>query len=247
MIDLKDKVALVTGASRGIGKAISLSLARAGATVALVARSEAALDDVRKEIVSQGGQASAHPCNITDPDAVAAAVKDITEQHGALHILVNNAGVTRDNLIMRMSNEDWETPILTNLTGAFNCIKAAVRPMMRQRYGRIINISSVVGVTGNAGQANYAASKAGLIGLTKSSAKELASRGITVNAVAPGYIATDMTADLSEDIKKKLTEAIPLGRLGMPDDIAPVVAFLASKEAGYITGQTLLVDGGMVM
>lgn len=247
MIDLKDKVALVTGASRGIGKAISLSLAQAGATVALVARSEAALDDARKEIVSQGGQASVHPCNITDPDAVAAAVKDITEQHGALHILVNNAGVTRDNLIMRMSNEDWETPILTNLTGAFNCIKAAVRPMMRQRYGRIINISSVVGVTGNAGQANYAASKAGLIGLTKSSAKELASRGITVNAVAPGYIATDMTADLSEDIKKKLTEAIPLGRLGMPDDIAPVVTFLASKAAGYITGQTLLVDGGMVM
>jgi 3-oxoacyl-[acyl-carrier protein] reductase len=188
-----------------------------------------------------------YACDITDPDAVTAVFSNIVEQHSALHILVNNAGITRDNLLMRLSSEDWEAPIRTNLTGAFNCIKAVVRPMMKQRSGCIINIASVVGVMGNAGQANYSASKAGLIGLTKSTAKELGSRGITVNAIAPGFITTDMTADLPEATIQKLTENIPLGRMGKPEDVAAAVVFLASDSAGYITGQTLLVDGGMVM
>ncbi|MEE9465854.1 MAG: 3-oxoacyl-[acyl-carrier-protein] reductase [Candidatus Neomarinimicrobiota bacterium] len=247
MFLLNDKVALVTGASRGIGRAISLALSAAGATVALMSRTESVLEDVKAEITSRGGQAGVYPCDIGNPDAVAAAVKAVVADLGALHILVNNAGMTRDNLIMRMSLDDWAAPINTNLSGAFNCLKAVTRPMMKQRWGRIINITSVVGVTGNAGQANYAASKAGLIGLTKSAAKELAGREITVNAIAPGYVTTDMTAGLTDEIKLKMTEAIPLGRLGTPEDIAPAVVFLASDEAGYITGQTLLVDGGMVM
>ncbi|MFB0515507.1 MAG: 3-oxoacyl-[acyl-carrier-protein] reductase [Candidatus Neomarinimicrobiota bacterium] len=247
MFQLQDKVAVVTGASRGIGRAISLALAEAGAAVALLSRSVDALQEVRREITTHGGQASIHPCDIRDAETVAKVFKEIVDQYGLLHILVNNAGVTKDSLILRMSGDDWQVPIATNLTGAFNCIKAAVRPMIKQRFGRIINITSVVGITGNAGQANYAASKAGLIGLTKSTAKELASRGITVNAIAPGYITTDITANLSKDIKKNLTEYIPLGRLGKPEDVAPAVVFLASDEAGYITGQTLLVDGGMVI
>jgi 3-oxoacyl-[acyl-carrier protein] reductase len=205
------------------------------------------LQGVFDEITTNAGEASMYACDITDPDAVTAVFSMIVEQHGALHILVNNAGITRDNLLMRLSSEDWEAPIRTNLTGAFNCIKAVVRPMMKQRSGRIINIASVVGVMGNAGQANYAASKAGLIGLTKSTAKEFGSRGITVNAIAPGFITTDMTADLPETTIQKLTENIPLGRMGKPEDVASAVAFLASDKAGYITGQTLLVDGGMVM
>ena len=247
MFLLKDKVAVVTGAGRGIGRYISLALADAGASVALIDLSAENLQGVLNEITASGGKASVHLCDITDPETVAAAFNDIMERHGALHILVNNAGITRDNLLMRLSSEDWEAPIRTNLTGAFYCIKAAVRPMMKQRYGRIINIASVVGLTGNAGQANYAASKAGLIGLTKSTARELASRGITANAIAPGFITTALTADLSENAKKKLTEHIPLGRLGRPEDVAPAVVFLASEEAGYITGQTLPVDGGMVI
>lgn len=247
MFLLKDKVAVVTGAARGIGRSISLALADAGASVALIDLSAENLQDVLNEITASGGKASVHLCDITDQEAVAAAFNDIMERHGALHILVNNAGITRDNLLMRLSPEDWEAPIRTNLTGAFYCIKAAVRPMMKQRYGRIINIASVVGITGNAGQANYAASKAGLIGLTKSTARELASRGITANAIAPGFITTALTADLSKDAKKKLTEHIPLGRLGKPEDVAPAVVFLVSEEAGYITGQTLPVDGGMVI
>ncbi len=247
MFLLKDKVAVVTGAGRGIGRYISLALADAGASVALIDLSAENLQGVLNEITASGGKASVHLCDITDPETVAVAFNDIMERHGALHILVNNAGITRDNLLMRLSSEDWEAPIRTNLTGAFYCIKAAVRPMMKQRYGRIINIASVVGITGNAGQANYAASKAGLIGLTKSTARELASRGITANAIAPGFITTALTADLSKDAKKKLTEHIPLGRLGKPEDVAPAVVFLASEEAGYITGQTLPVDGGMVI
>lgn len=247
MFQLKDKVAVVTGASRGIGRAISLALSDAGASVALVSRSAERLEEVSAEIIDRGGQASVHPCDITDGEAVSATFKAIADQYGALHILVNNAGVTRDNLIMRMSSDDWDAPINTNLKGAFNCIKAVVRPMLKQRFGRIINITSIVGITGNAGQSNYAASKAGLIGLTKSTAKELASRSITVNAVAPGYITTDMTADMPEAAKLALTESIPLGRLGLPEDVAPIVAFLASEAASYITGQTLLVDGGMVI
>lgn len=247
MFQLKDKVALVTGASRGIGRAISLALSAAGAAVALISRTKDMLAEVQAEITSRGGRAEVYPCDIQDAVKVAETVKAVALEMGGLHILVNNAGVTRDGLIMRMSAADWAAPLNTNLTGAFNCLKAVTRPMMKQRWGRIINITSVVGVTGNAGQANYAASKAGLIGLTKSAAKELASRGITVNAVAPGYITTDMTAGLTEEIKLKMTESIPLGRLGTPDDIAPAVVFLASEEAGYISGQTLLVDGGMVM
>ena len=247
MFQLKDKVALVTGASRGIGRAISLALSAAGAAVALISRTKDMLAEVQAEITRRGGRAAVYPCDIQDAVKVAETVKAVALEMGGLHILVNNAGVTRDSLIMRMSAADWAAPLNTNLTGAFNCIKAVTRPMMKQRWGRIINITSVVGVTGNAGQANYAASKAGLIGLTKSAAKELASRGITVNAVAPGYITTDMTAGLTKEIKLKMTESIPLGRLGTPDDIAPAVVFLASEEAGYISGQTLLVDGGMVM
>ena len=247
MFQLNDKVALITGASRGIGRAISLALSAAGATVGSLSRTNEALEKFHAAITRLDGRAGVYPCDIQDPEEVAAMVKAATADLGGPHILVNNAGLTRDNLIMRMSADDWAAPLNTNLTGAFNCLKAVTRPMMKQRWGRIINITSVVGVTGNAGQANYAASKAGLIGLTKSAAKELASRGITVNAVAPGYVATDMTAGLSEEIKLELTESIPLGRLGTPDDIAPAVVFLASDEAGYISGQTLLVDGGMVM
>ena len=247
MFLLQNKIAVVTGASRGIGRAIGISLAEAGATVALLSRSEDGLRKVCDEITSRGGRASTHTCDIGKRGAVAAAFKDILQRYGTLHVLVNNAGITRDHLIMRMSSENWEAPLATNLTGAFNCIKASVRPMIRQRYGRIISITSVVGVMGNAGQTNYAASKAGLIGLTKSAARELASRGITVNAIAPGYIDTVLTAKLTKKMKNKLTENIPLGRLGKPEDVAPAVVFLASDEASYITGQTLLVDGGMVM
>jgi 3-oxoacyl-[acyl-carrier protein] reductase len=247
MFHLKGKVAVITGAARGIGRSISLALSEAGASIALIDLTADSLQGVHDEITTNGGQASIHACNITEPERVAAAFKDITERHGALHILVNNAGITRDNLLVRLSPEDWEAPIRTNLTGAFNCIRAAVRPMMKQRCGRIINIASVVGMIGNAGQSNYAASKAGLIGLTKSTAKEFGSRGITANAIAPGFITTDMTVDLPETNIQKLTENIPLGRMGSPEDIAPAVVFLASEGAAYITGQTLLVDGGMVM
>ncbi len=247
MYRLENRVAIVTGASRGIGRAISLALSDAGASVALVSRSAERLNQVSSEISNRGGTVSVHPCDITDGEAVGVTFKDIAEKYGGLHILVNNAGVTKDNLLMRMSPDDWSAPLRTNLDGAFNCIKSVVRTMIKQRFGRIINIASVVGITGNAGQTNYAASKAGLIGLTKSAARELASRGITVNAVAPGYITTDMTAELPAETKQKLTESIPLGRLGLPEDIAPIVAFLASDSASYITGQTVLVDGGMVM
>jgi len=247
MFSLNDKTVVVTGASRGIGRGISIAMAAAGAHVALASRSVDALHAVCKDITDAGGSASVHPCDISDGAAVAATFKTIAAEHDGIHVLVNNAGVTKDNLLMRMSEADWQTPITVNLSGAFHCIKNVVRPMMKQRFGRIINITSVVGVTGNAGQANYAASKAGLIGLTKSTAKELASRGITVNAIAPGYITTDMTADLAEDVKQKLSESIPIGRLGTPDDLAPAAIFLASDEAGYITGQTLIVDGGMIM
>jgi 3-oxoacyl-[acyl-carrier protein] reductase len=247
MDQLKGKVAVVTGAARGIGRSISLALSEAGANVALIDLKIDSLQGVFDEISSKSGEASMHACDITDPDTVTSVFSNIVEQHGTLDILVNNAGITRDNLLMRLSSEDWEAPIRTNLTGAFNCIKAVVRPMMKQRSGSIINIASVVGVMGNAGQANYSASKAGLIGLTKSTAKELGSRGITVNAIAPGFITTDMTADLPETTIQKLTENIPLGRMGKPEDVASAVVFLASDKAGYITGQTLLVDGGMVM
>ena len=247
MFQLHDKVAVVTGASRGIGKAISLAMAEAGAKVALISRGGEALEVAAEEIRQNGGEASAHPGDITDKEKIAGTIQEIANQYGSLDILVNNAGTTRDNLVLRMSDEEWNAPIDTNLSGSYNCIKAVIRPMIKQRFGRIINITSVIGIVGNVGQANYAASKAGLIGLTKSVAKEYASRGITVNAIAPGYVATEMTSDLSDDMAKKMIESIPLGRMGEPEDVAPTAVFLASDAAGYITGQTLLVDGGMVM
>ncbi len=247
MFQLEQKVAVVTGAARGIGRSIALALVDAGASVALIDLLQDNLKEVYDAITINGGRASMHQCDITDPEAVTTVFDEVTDQHDALHILVNNAGITRDNLIVRLSPEDWEAPIRTNLTGAFYCTKAAVRVMMKQRYGRIINIASVVGIAGNAGQSNYSASKAGIIGLTKSTARELASRGITANAIAPGYITTVLTANLTDKAKRNLTEHIPLGRLGEPEDIAPAVVFLASEEAGYITGQVLPVDGGMVI
>ncbi len=244
----ENQVAVVTGAGRGIGHAIALRLASEGARVASVSRTEANAQKTADEINAlRPGAARAYAVDVSDHQAVQDVGGRILEDFDRVDILVNNAGVTRDGLSMRMSVADWDTVLDTNLKGAFNFVQAVQRPMIRQRSGRIINISSVIGLIGNAGQANYAASKAGLIGLTKSLARELASRGITVNALAPGLIETDMTAVLSEEIRKTILSKIPLGALGQPDDIAAAVAFLASAEAKYITGQVLAVDGGMVM
>jgi|TARA_B100001971_G_scaffold11712_1_gene9310 3-oxoacyl-[acyl-carrier protein] reductase len=247
MFKLSKKIAVVTGASRGIGKAMAETYAQAGAHVICVSRNEDALNGVANLIRSNGGSASVAACNVSDLENFQKLIKDTADNYGSVDILVNNAGITRDTLIMRMSEDDWDTVIDINLKGAFNGIKAVTRTMMKQKSGRIINISSVVGLTGNAGQVNYAASKAGLIGLTKSAAKEIGSRGITVNCIAPGYIATDMTNQLDDQAKDLLISQIPLGRIGSPDDIAATALFLASDEAGYITGQTFTVDGGMVM
>jgi 3-oxoacyl-[acyl-carrier protein] reductase len=247
MNNLENKVAIVTGASRGIGKVIAEQLANTGAKTVCVSRSLSDIEQVANNITEQGYTAVAIACDITNGKQFQELVKSVNEKFGSVDVLVNNAGVTKDGLIMRMSEDDWNVVIDTNLKGAFNGIKAVTRHMMKQRSGRIINISSVVGLIGNAGQANYAASKAGLIGLTKATAKELASRGITANCIAPGYIETDMTNQLSEKIRNALIEQIPLGRIGQATDIAAIVCFLASDEAGYITGQTFTVDGGMVM
>ena len=245
---LVEKTALVTGASRGIGRAAALELAKAGAKVALnFAGNRAAAEEVVSLIEAAGGQAMLVQADVGNAADVEAMVKAVVERFGKIDILVNNAGITRDNLIMRMKEEDWDAVIHTNLKGIFNCTKAVSKLMMKQRYGRIINMASVVGVMGNAGQANYAAAKAGVIGFTKSMAKELASRNITVNAVAPGYISTDMTANLPEQTRLDLQSQIPLQRLGTPEDVAAAVLFLVSPGADYITGQTLHVDGGMVM
>jgi 3-oxoacyl-[acyl-carrier protein] reductase len=245
---LEGKVALVTGASRGIGRAIALELARLGANVAVnYAGSEAKAKEVVEEIKAMGREAIAVQANVADSDAVNNMVKEVLSTFGELHILVNNAGITRDNLIMRMKEEEWDEVINTNLKGVFHCTKAVTRQMMKQRYGRIINIASIVGVSGNAGQANYVAAKAGVIGLTKTTAKELASRNITVNAVAPGFITTDMTDQLNDEVRQEMLKQIPLARFGEPKDVASVVAFLASDASSYMTGQTLHVDGGMVM
>lgn len=245
---LQGKTALVTGASRGIGRAIAIALAEAGADVAVnYAGSEKAAEEVVARIEALGRRAFKVQADVSSSAAVEDMVKQVLERFERLDILVNNAGITRDNLIMRMKEEEFDQVISTNLKGVFNCIKAVTRPMMKQRFGRIINISSVVGVLGNAGQANYVAAKAGVIGLTKASARELASRNITVNAVAPGYIETDMTDKLSQETQQQLLQQIPLSRLGQPDDIARVVRFLASEDAMYMTGQTLHVDGGMYM
>ena len=244
---LTDKVALVTGASRGLGKAIALALAAEGASIAAVARSEEALKETIETIRAAGGTAEPFALDVSDDAAVEASVEKIAARFGHIDVLVNNAGVTRDGLLMRMKADDWDAVINTNLKGAFHLTKPVSRLMIKQRAGRIINISSVIGLMGNAGQANYAASKAGLIGFTKSIAREFASRGITCNVVCPGFIETDMTKGLVEDLRKKLLEKIPLARLGQPEDIAGVVAFLTSPAASYITGQILTVDGGMVM
>jgi 3-oxoacyl-[acyl-carrier protein] reductase len=247
MNKLENKVAIVTGASRGIGKVIAEEIAKYGAKTVCVSRSESDIKKVSDGINNDGFSSISIACDITNSDDFQKLVKTVVGQFGSVDILINNAGITKDNLIMRMSDEDWNIVIDTNLKGAFNGTKAVIRHMMKQRSGRIINISSVVGLMGNAGQANYSASKAGLIGLTKATAKELASRGITANCIAPGYIETDMTEQLSDKIKDTLIEQIPLRRIGQPKDIASTVCFLASDEAGYITGQTITVDGGMVM
>lgn len=239
---------MVTGGSRGIGQAISVSLAKAGADVAvLFAGNQKAAEETAKQIEETGRKALLIQADVSDASQVDAAVKQVLGQFGRIDILVNNAGITRDNLMLRMKESDWDQVVDTNLKGVFLCTKAVTRPMLKQRFGRIINISSVVGLAGNPGQANYVAAKAGVLGLTKSTAKELASRGITVNAVAPGFIETDMTAKLDEDLQQEMRKQIPLARLGTPDDVAAAVRFLASEDAAYITGQTLSVDGGMVM
>ncbi|MBT2283222.1 3-oxoacyl-[acyl-carrier-protein] reductase [Paenibacillus polymyxa] len=245
---LEGKNALVTGASRGIGRSIALALAEAGANVAVnYAGSQAAAEEVAEAIRAKGVKAIILQANVGLMDEAEQMVKATLEAWGNVDILVNNAGITRDNLIMRMKEEEFDQVIETNLKGVFNCLKAVTRPMMKQRSGRIINISSVVGVLGNAGQANYVAAKAGVIGLTKASARELASRGITVNCVAPGFIETDMTKELSQELVDGMLSGIPLSRLGQPDEIAGVVTFLASQASSYMTGQTLHVDGGMYM
>jgi 3-oxoacyl-[acyl-carrier protein] reductase len=241
------RVAFVTGGSRGIGAAIVRRLAKDGLHVVAAARSLDKLQQLCQAIVAEGGSAEAVAVDVADPKSLAAAIDAVVEKHGRLDVLVNNAGITRDGLILRMEDEDFDTVINTNLKSAFVAIRAAARPMMRNKFGRIINISSVSGVAGNAGQANYAASKAGLIGLTKSVAKELAGKSITANAVAPGFIVTDMTDALNDQIKENVKNVIPLKRFGQAEEIAAAVAFLASTDAGYITGQVLCVDGGMVM
>lgn len=241
------RVAVVTGASRGIGRAIALRLARDGRHVVLVSRTEGPLSEVKSQIESAGGAASTAAVDVSDAEALDAAMGRIIDAHGRLDILVNNAGITKDGLALRMSDEDFAVVLRTNLTSAFVACRAAARAMMKNRFGRIVNIGSTSGVVGNAGQANYAAAKAGLIGLTKSLARELGGKGITANVVAPGFVETDMTAGLPAEIKAKVQEAMAIKRLGTPDDIAEAVAYVSSDGAGYLTGQTICVDGGLTM
>lgn len=247
MARLSGKVALVTGASRGIGRAIAKALCAHGASVALGARDEKLLAEAVAEIAGAGGEAWAVRLDVTERASVEAAVGSVIERRGRLDCLVNNAGITRDNLLVRMKPEEWQQVLATNLTGVFHCTQAALKPMLRQRSGRIVSIASVVGLTGNAGQTNYSASKAGLLGFTKALAREVASRAITVNAVAPGFIETEMTAAMTEKAREAMASAIPMGRVGRAEDVAEAVVFLASDGAGYITGQVLAVDGGFHM
>ena len=247
MFSLANKVAIVTGASRGIGKVIAKVFSYASAHVVCVARTEDAIKSLSDKINTNGGSASFQTCDIGDGYAFSSLISDIAKEQGKLDILVNNAGVTQDNLLMRMKEDQWDTVLNINLKGAFHGMKAAVRPMMRNRSGRIINITSIVGITGNPGQANYAASKAGLIGMSKSVAKEVATRGITVNCIAPGWIRTDMTDELSDEVKEEFLSRIPANRIGSPENIAHTALFLASDEASYITGQTITVDGGRII
>ncbi len=247
MASLQGRIALVTGASQGIGRACALELARAGATVALAARNETKLGEVAQEIEAAGGQAAVFALDVASEESIKSGAKAVIERFGKVEILVNNAGITRDGLMMAMKRADWDDVLGTNLTGAFLLTQALLRPMLKNRWGRIVNITSVVGRTGQAGQVNYASSKAGLIGLTRSLAREIASRGITVNAVAPGYIETPMTAVLDEKQRGAMMAQIPLGRPGTDLEIAQSVAFLASDGAGYITGHVLDVNGGMFM
>ncbi len=244
---LNDKVAVVTGAGRGIGRAVAIAYAKMGANVVCVSRTEENASKVATEIQALGQKAWAFAVDVSDTSAVEASAKSILEATGKLDILVNNAGITRDNLLMRMSEEEWDTVLNTNLKGAFNFTKAFTRTFMKQRSGRIINIASVIGLVGNAGQSNYAASKAALLGFTKSVAKELAPRGITANAIAPGFIETDMTAVLDEKVRGSIIDRVPMARFGSPEDIANAAIFLAMESTNYMTGQILTVDGGMVM
>ena len=244
---MKDRVAFVTGASQGIGRACAAELARAGARVVAGARQQEKLAQLVEEIRSEGGQAEAVPLDVSSPDSIKAAFAKAAERFGPVTVLVNNAGVTRDGLALRMSSEAWHQVLETNLTGSFLCVQAALQGMMKQRWGRIINVTSVVALSGNPGQANYVSAKAGLIGLTKSLALEVASRNITVNAVAPGFIATGMTEALDEKVREKILTAVPLKRMGEPEEIAKAVAFLAGEDASYITGQVLSVNGGLYM
>jgi 3-oxoacyl-[acyl-carrier protein] reductase len=246
--DTERKVVVVTGASRGIGRAVAVRFARDGAAVIVNYRgSEDTARETAQAVTEAGGQATLVQGDVSNRDDAERLIETAVTEHGRIDVLVNNAGITRDQLLMRMTDDDWDAVLDTNLKGAFHTTRAALRPMLRKRSGRIINITSVVGLIGNAGQANYAAAKAGLIGFTKSTAREVASRSITVNAVAPGYIATEMTDAIAENMKAKILDQVPMGRLGTPEDVAAVVAFLASPAAAYMTGTVLTVDGGMVM
>ena len=242
-----ERTALVTGASRGIGRAIALALAAEGIRVVCVSRTESSCGPVAEEIEKAGGSARALPVDVGDSAAVAEAAKQVLEEFGAIDILVNNAGITRDGMLLRMSDEAWDEVLRTNLTSCFSWTRALAHPMARRRWGRIVNISSVVGIMGNAGQANYAAAKAGMIGLTKSLAREFASRNVTANVVAPGFIQTDMTAVLDEPVRDSILKTIPLRRFGKPEEIASLVTYLCAEESGYVTGQVFTVDGGMAM
>jgi 3-oxoacyl-[acyl-carrier protein] reductase len=244
---MEKRVAIVTGASRGIGRAIAKRLAKDGRHVVAVARNKEQLDALAAEIAAEGGSCEASTCDMSDGQAVQRMVEEVTEKHGRLDILVNNAGITKDGLLMRMSDQDFDDVMNVNLRSVFIACRAAARPMIRGKFGRIVNIGSVSGVEGNKGQANYSAAKAGLIGLSKSVAKELGSKGVTANVVAPGFVETDMTAFLGPEDKKKVSEHITVGRLGVPEDIAAAVGYLAADDAGYITGQVLVVDGGLPM